>query len=189
MKRLTLILVALALLSGCAGTQQYLPLIDAGLLGGEGITQAGHNLAIRDKNVAGCYVTSSLMTALATSKSAVDGWMTPPGPGVIPAVSINITDCVALSGEPLKPVVEGDAAQLVQDLVGGILPAVDAIIRVVLNGSEATCEDKAIADAVLRYLQLVAPTVVDELVHPDGKLDIAEVTLHTCPEPEPAAQP
>jgi len=182
MKKGLLFALLTALLAGCGGTLKYLPIIDASIEGAKGITQAGKTLTIGDKNVPGCYVTCALMTALDTTKGAVDGWLKGVDPpGVIPAVDIDLAECVVLSGEPLKPVIKGEAQVLVTALVGGILPAIDAVIRAVLNSSDVSCEDRAVADGVLRYVQNVAPAVVQELVAPDGKMSVPEITFTTCP--------
>lgn len=185
MRRIAVLLIAVVL-AGCAGTPDYLPLIDAGLLGGEGITQAGKSLAVERKDVAGCFVTCALLTTLASAKEAVDGWLrTPSGPGVIPGVDIDLAECVALSGKPLEPVLKGEAEQIVKGIADGVLPAVEAVVRVVVEGSSATCREKSIADGVLRYIRAVAPAVVDEMANPDGMLSIPEVAFHACPEAVP----
>jgi hypothetical protein len=181
MKKGLILAVLTALLIGCGGSIKYLPIIDASIEGATGITQAGKTLAINDKNVAACYVTCALLTALGTTKGAVDGWMKGENPpGVIPAVDVDLAECVDLSGEPLKPIIKGEAQVLVTALIGGILPAIDAIIRAVLGSSDVSCEDKAVADGVLRYVQNVAPAVVNELVAPDGKLSVPEIVFNKC---------
>lgn len=180
-KGLTLALLATFII-GCGGTTKYLPIVDASIEGAKGITSAGKALAVNDKNVPACYVTCALLTALNTSQGAVNGWLKGDNPpGVIPAVDVDLSECLALSEKPIEPILKGDAQIIVTSLVGGILPAVDAVIRAVLGASEVSCEDKAVADAVLRYVQNVAPAVVEELINPDGKLSVPEITLNSCP--------
>lgn len=176
-----LLLAIAALLIGCGSTTQYLPIIDASIDGAKGVTQSGKAIALHKEDVAGCYITCALLTALDTAQGAVDGWLKGEDPpGVIPAVDIDLSECISLIGHPPEPILKGDARVIVTATVGGILPAIDAVIRAILTASEVSCEERAVADAVLRYVQSVAPAVVDELSNPDGVLTVPEVVFNSC---------
>jgi len=55
-------------------------------------------------------------------------------------------------------------------MVAGVLALVDL-----------DCEQRAVGNAVVEYLQGATGPVVDELANPDGKFDIPEVAIPACP--------
>lgn len=178
---LTALLLTTLAMAGCAGSQKFLPIIDASLQGARGISEAGKVLSESDKNVVGCYVAASFLTAIGSAQSALDGWAKGDAVGVIPSVDVDISSCLALSNTPLKPVIEADARMVIEALAAGILPAVESIVLSIMEGDDATCQEKSIAQAVFTYVSAVKYPLVAELAEPDGKLFVPEVALEACP--------
>jgi len=183
------------LLTGCAGTKEYLPIIDASLDGAKGVTEATKTVVVGQKDVVGCYVTSSLLTALESAQQVVATW-TPTGgkKGLIPEVDVDLGTCHALleeAGTPVEPLMPEDAETQVRALVGGLTPAIFAVTNAILSSSDVGCRDLVIARAVMDYINGAVQPVIDELVTPDGKMMIPAVAmdLSECDEPEPAPAP
>tara|TARA_Y100000310_G_scaffold175594_1_gene175654 strand:- start:4912 stop:5481 length:570 start_codon:yes stop_codon:yes gene_type:complete len=169
----------------------YLPIINASLLGGKGIVQATHDHTVTAEDAVGCYVTSSLITALGTTQETVDSWATSSvGDKVIPSVEIDIAACHAMM-TTVKPVIGDDAEAKVQSILKNVLPSVVAVLTAVLDSNDVTCRDMAIVKGVLKYIEGAAPAVVAELAKPDGKMSLPAVTLalEGCDTSSPAAAP
>jgi len=181
MQKLFATLLLAGLLLGCGSTQKYLPIIDSSLIGAKGVTEAGKALSVADRNVVACYVTSSFLTAIGAAQSAVDGWAKGEATGVIPSVEVDINSCLVLQESPMEPVLEADAKALVDALSGSILPAVESITLLVMEGKDVSCEDKAIAKAVFSYVSAVKGPLIEELAAPDGRVYVPAVSLEPCP--------
>lgn len=192
--RKTLALVFL--LTGCGGAQRNLPIIDATLSSVRGVTHAVKEQRIAKKDVVGCYVASSLLTASSASQEAVDAWVKGEGKtGVIPAVEVNVSECNALLLAPLDPLIPAKAEEKVRGIVAAFEPFVFAGLESLVGVADLSCKNRVIADAVLSYMKGSLNPVIDELGKPDGKIEIPAVMLdmRDCKEGdifrEPAAAP
>ena len=181
MKTILTLLTALTFIAGCASAPKLIPIIDASLQGAQGVTAAGKTLSEAEGNLVACYVTSSFLTAFGTAQSSVKGWAGEDAAGVIPSVDIDLSSCLALQEKPLEPVLEAKAVILVDALASGILPAIESIVLSIMEGQEASCQEKAVAQAVFTYAQAVKYPLVEELTAPDGKISLPEIALAACP--------
>ena len=192
MRTLSTIALVLALtpLMGCGAMKAYLPIIDASLMGGKGIVQASKNHTVSKEDVVGCYVTSSLITALDTSRETINSWaVSSVGDKVIPSVEVDIAECHAFIKDDIQPVIAEKASAQVQAILKSAMPSVRGILTAVLESSDVTCRDLAITKGVLTYIENAAPVVVAELGKPDGKMSLPAVTLELagCDTSSPAA--
>jgi hypothetical protein len=181
MKKVATVLLTALLLAGCGSNAQFLPIIDASLQGAKGVTEAGRILSEADKNVVGCFVAASFLTAIGSAQSAIDGWSKGDATGVIPSVEVDLSSCLVLSGAPMEPVIEANAKIMIDALAAGILPAIESIVMSIMEGDDASCQEKAVARAAFAYVGAVRGPLAEELHSPDGKLSIPEVALEACP--------
>ena len=182
MKKTVPILLAFFFLTGCAGKLQYLPIIDASLIGAKGVTQATKVFSEQKRDVVGCYVTASLIAALGSSQDVVDTWITGEGEaGNIPAVDVDVSACNALLSTPLEAVIPSQAEEQVRHITAGLTPVVFTVIQAVMGAVDVSCRDRVIAEAVLNYLRGAILPVIDELSHPDGKISIPAVAMDLKP--------
>lgn len=156
--------------SGGESQPDYLPLVEAALAGSQAVTDVGLDLAVSRGDTAGCYTAAALSTALSTGLSVVRDLDS--GRDAIPGVSVDISACIALSGETPAPILSGEAQALVSGVSSAVLPAVAAITAGVLAASGASCETRRAIRAVSEYIQSAIPEVVSELSEPDGVITI-----------------
>lgn len=188
---ITSITLFATLLSGCGGMKAYLPIIDATLVGGKGVVVASKDYTISKEDLAGCYITSALITAMDTSKVTIDSWITiSVGDRLIPSVDVDLSACYAM-GDKIEPVIGEDANTKVQGLLKALMPTVTGVLGAVLESNDVTCRDLAIAKGVLKYIENAAPAIVEELADPDGKMSLPAVTLKLsgCDTSSPDAAP
>lgn len=191
MKRFVLALLLATLGTGCAGVKAYLPIINASLQGGKGVVVATKDHVVSQEDLIGCYVTSSLISAMDITQQTVDSWVgSPDGDRVIPGVDIDIAACHAMNPE-VKPVVGPDVELRVNGLLKTVLPPVTSVLMAVLESNEVNCRDLAIVKGVLAYLNGAAPAIISELANPDGKMALPAVTLEFggCDLSDPALVP
>ncbi len=192
MKRLIAVLGLAALMTGCAGMKAYLPIINASLIGGKGVVKATYDHTVTAEDAVGCYVTSSLVTALGTTQQTVDSWAgSRTGDKVIPAVDMDVATCHALLKAMPEPIIGEKAEAKVQSILKNVLPSIVGVLTAVLDSNDVTCRDLAVVKGVLKYLEGAAPAVVAEMATPDGKMKLPAVTLDLkgCDTFWPAAVP
>lgn len=79
---------------GTASPEDYFPLIQVALAGGETAAMIGHNEAIKAKNFGGCVAASTLITAFDGAGEILAGKLA--GQIVIPGVDLDVSECLAL---------------------------------------------------------------------------------------------
>jgi hypothetical protein len=79
---------------GTANPEDYYPLIQVALAGGETAAMIGRNEAIKAKNFGGCVASEALMTAFDSAGEILAGKLG--GKIVIPAVDLDVSECLAL---------------------------------------------------------------------------------------------
>ena len=79
---------------GTANPEDYFPLIQVALAGGETAAMIGRNEAIKAKSFGGCVAAESLVSAFDSSAQVLAGRLR--GQIVIPAVDIDVSECLAL---------------------------------------------------------------------------------------------
>jgi len=85
---------------GTANPEDYFPLIQVALGGGETAAMIGRNEAIKAKNFAGCVASESLISAFDSANQVLASKMG--GQIVIPAVEIDVSECLALQAAPAE---------------------------------------------------------------------------------------
>lgn len=83
---------------GTANPEDYFPLIQVALAGGETASMIGRNEAIKAKNFAGCVAAASLISAFDSSNQVLAGRLE--DKIVIPAVDVDVSECLALREAP-----------------------------------------------------------------------------------------
>ena len=83
---------------GTASPQDYFPLIQVALQGGEVAAMIGRNEAVKAKNFGGCVAADVLSAAFDSAGSALNGKLT--GAVVIPGFDIDLSECMALRAAP-----------------------------------------------------------------------------------------
>lgn len=91
---------------GTANPEDYFPLIQVALAGGETAAMIGHGEFVKTKNFGGCVAASTLITAFDGANQVLSGKLQ--DKIVIPAVDIDVSDCLALREAPAA---EGDDAE------------------------------------------------------------------------------
>lgn len=114
---------------GTANPEDYFPLIQVALAGGETASMIGRNESIRAKNFGGCVASASLVTAFDAGNQILAGRLS--DQIVVPAVEIDVSECLALresSGEESASVVlfETRVAGYVAPAEGEEAPAEEA---------------------------------------------------------------
>jgi len=79
---------------GTANPEDYFPLIQVALAGGETAAMIGRNEAFKAKNFEGCVAAESLVSAFDSANQVLAGRLS--DQIVIPAVEIDVSDCLAL---------------------------------------------------------------------------------------------
>jgi len=79
---------------GTASPQDYFPLIQVALQGGEVAAMIGRNEAVKAKNFGGCVAADVLSAAFDSAGTALNGKLT--GAVVIPGFDIDLSECMAL---------------------------------------------------------------------------------------------
>ena len=82
---------------GTANPEDYFPLIQVALAGGETAAMIGRNEAIKAKNFGGCVAAESLITGFDTANQVLGAKLQ--DKVVIPAVEIDVSECLALREE------------------------------------------------------------------------------------------
>lgn len=85
---------------GTANPEDYFPLIQVAMGGGETAAMIGRNEAIKAKNFAGCVASESLITAFDSANQVLAGRLG--DKVVIPAVEIDVSECLALRESPAE---------------------------------------------------------------------------------------
>ena len=85
---------------GTASPEDYFPLIQIALAGGETAAMIGHGEFVKTKNFGGCVAASTLITAFDAANQVLSGKLQ--GKIVIPAVDIDVSDCLALRETPTE---------------------------------------------------------------------------------------
>lgn len=83
---------------GTANPEDYFPLIQVALAGGETAAMIGRNEAIKAKNFGGCVAAESLITGFDGATQVLAGKLQ--DKVVIPAVEIDVSECLALRETP-----------------------------------------------------------------------------------------
>ena len=83
---------------GTASPEDYFPLIQVSLQGGEVAAMIGHNEAVKAKNFGGCVASSVLGAAFDSAGAALNGKLS--GDVVIPGFDLDLSECLALREAP-----------------------------------------------------------------------------------------
>ena len=92
--------------SGTASPEDYFPLIQVALGSGETAAMIGRNEAIKAKNFAGCVASESLVSAFDSANQVLSGRLR--DKITIPAVEIDVSECLALREAPAEETSAGD---------------------------------------------------------------------------------
>jgi outer membrane biosynthesis protein TonB len=79
---------------GTASPEDYFPLIQVALAGGETAAMIGHTEAIKAKSFGGCVAASTLITAFDGAGAVLAGKLS--GKIIIPGVELDVSECLAL---------------------------------------------------------------------------------------------
>jgi len=130
---------------GTASPEDYFPLIQIALAGGETAAMIGHGEFIKTKNFGGCVAASTLITAFDAANQVLSGKLQ--DKIVIPAVDIDVSDCLALRGTPAEAGDENASLYrpiYVSTMVAGYGPAESSTEA---PAEEATTEEAAAEEA------------------------------------------
>ena len=175
---LLLVAVPLLLLTNCTSSSPYLPLLGSTLQTSQLAAVAAQAQAVEASSLPGCYASGALSAALGTAGSALASWSGEgPDRGEIPGVTVDITPCQKLTPEGWRPLLREEAAAKVQRYVGDLAPTAFAVTRAILGSSGLECRDVVIVGAVLSYLEGALGPVVEELVAPDGVVEVEAVAV------------
>ena len=100
------------------------------------------------------------------------------GVAAIPAIEIDVSQCHALL-DNVKPLVQGDAEFQVKAASVLLVPVINGVLGPMLN-EQLSCSDRALAEAVLEYINGALPAIAEELANPDGKVLIPSVSIKPC---------
>jgi hypothetical protein len=98
---------------GTANPEDYFPLIQVALGGGETAAMIGRNEAIKAKNFAGCVASESLISAFDSANQVLAGKMA--DKIVIPAVEIDVSACLAVRAAEDAPAEEAPAEEAAEE--------------------------------------------------------------------------
>lgn len=163
---------------GTASPDDYTFLISTALQGAEIASMIGRNEAIKSKNFAGC-VTAEVFGE--SAKSVNDAFAKRMGEDfVIPAVSIDLDDCMPLSKGP-GPQSREEIAGYVEAFSGVALTAAQHYASKLL---QTDCRKGTAALGAVAYLQGLVKPVASEIALPDGIFEASEVkvSLSECAE-------
>ena len=93
---------------GTANPEDYFPLIQVALGGGETAAMIGRNEAIKAKNFAGCVASESLISGFDSANQVLAAKLA--DKIVIPAVEIDVSECLALREAPSEDDAVGESA-------------------------------------------------------------------------------
>ena len=134
---------------GTANPEDYFPLIQVALAGGETAAMIGRNEAIKAKSFGGCVAAESLVTAFDSSARILAGRLT--DQIIIPAVEIDVSECLALrdAGDVTEPGEESASFRgpvVVSRVVAGYAPVSDANPEGLDPPGEAPAEESPTAE-------------------------------------------
>jgi len=158
-----------------ANPEDYFPLIQVAIEGGEIAAMIGRNEAIEAKNFAGCVAAETLSAAFDSAGKVLAGKLT--GSPTIPGFDLDLADCMVF--KPEQPSGEPDAATLVQGIAGVSL----AVARHYAERIKGTdCRKGTAALAAVAYVEGAVTLVADEIAAPDGKLSVPDspIDLKAC---------
>jgi len=90
---------------GTANPEDYFPLIQVAMAGGETGAMIGRNEAIKAKNFAGCVASEALISAFDSANEVLTGRLN--DQIVIPAVEVDVSECMALRDAPAEESEDG----------------------------------------------------------------------------------
>jgi hypothetical protein len=182
----TTILAALAvttLATGCkpqkgtANPEDYYPLIQVALEGGQIAAMIGRNEAIKDENFAGCVASDVLSSAFDSTGEALAGQLT--GDAVIPGFDLDLAECMELPHKDAKS--SDDAAVLVEAVAGVTMSAVKHYATKV---QAVDCKKGTAALSAVNYVAGMIPAIASEIAEPDGdfKVEAVAIDFSSCEE-------
>ena len=156
---------------GTANPDDYFFLAQTALEGAKIGSMIGRNEAIKNSNFAGCVSAEVLGEAAgsaadALSKSMGDDF-------VIPAVSIDLEDCMAFGGRP-GPVDREAVAAYVESISGVALTAASHYASKL---EAADCRKGKALNGAIEYLQGLVRPISDEISVTDGVFEAPEVRV------------
>lgn len=180
---------------GTANPEDYFPLIQVALAGGETAAMIGRNEAIKAENFPGCVASEALITSLGSANEVIGGRLM--DKIVIPAVEIDVSECLPFKDKADAAPVEGgeaapvegdetpveessslkgnpDAAMLVEAIAGITLAAV---AHYAAKLQTTHCKKGTAALGAVNYVQGMVGPIADEIAEPDGKLSVPAVTI------------
>lgn len=160
---------------GTANPEDYFPLIQVAIEGGEIAAMIGRNEAISAKNFAGCVASDVVASALDAAGKALGGKIA--GAPVIPGFDVDLADCMPLKAE--QPAGAPDAAALVQGIVGVSLAVAKHYAEKI---QAADCRRGTTAIAAVAFVEGMVGPIGDEIASPDGKLSVpaTPIDLKAC---------
>jgi hypothetical protein len=187
---------------GTANPEDYFPLIQVALAGGETAAMIGRNEAIKAENFPGCVASEALITAFDGGGQVLAGRLD--DKIVIPAVDIDVSECLALKDSPAaeepaaeepaaeelaaeelaaeeaaaeEPAAEAgspDAAVLVETIAG---ITIAAVLHYANKLKTVNCKKGTAAIGAVDYVAGMVTPVAEEIADPDGKMSIPAVTI------------
>jgi len=185
---------------GTANPEDYFPLIQVALAGGETAAMIGRNEALKAENFAGCVASEALISAFGSSNEVLAGRLM--DKIVIPAVDVDVSECLPLKDKADAAPAEGeeapaeeavpaegdetpaeessslkgnpDAAMLVETIAGITLAAV---AHYAAKLQTSNCKKGTAALGAINYVQGMVGPIAEEIAEPDGKLSVPAVTI------------
>lgn len=165
---------------GTANPEDYFPLIQVALAGGETAAMIGRNEALKAKSFDQCVAAESLVSAFGSAQEVLAGRLQ--GKIVVPAVDIDVSECLA-ARDPDVEAYRGnpDAAVLVETIAGITVAAVQ---HYAMRLKGTSCKKGVAALGAVSYVKGVVKPVADEIAKPDGKVSVPSqvIDLSECGE-------
>lgn len=155
---------------GTASPEDYFPLIQVALAGGETAAMIGRNEALDQEGFAGCVTGEAVISVLDASQQVLGGKIE--DKLVFPALSVDYSECMPLADKPPKD--NQDVSVLFASLTDVTLQALK------YYGTKlymSDCEKGLLALGAFAYVEGMVGPISMEIAHHDGMLEIPAVEL------------
>ena len=167
---LLVLLIALPLTS-CSGPARNT--LTSTLKAGEAVAYSARAQALQQESTLGCYAATLSAATLATAGAGVAAWSTSGAPSEIPGVRVDYTPCAGPAA--LAPLMAARSGEVLR----GYLASLTAVTQVLYGylAGELECEERVLTLALVAYIDQAVGAVVEELVAPDGVVEVAAVVV------------
>lgn len=167
---------------GCSTSSQqgsYLPILQGSLAASETLTTSAQAQAVQSRSLTACLASGALRGAIASASDALTVWSrAEPDSYTLPGVKVDVSPCAPIANqERFEPLLSSEAAVEVRRYTEGLAPLALTVTRAAVVSSGLDCRERLVVLAVLSYLEGALPPVVEELVEPDGLVEIPAVKL------------